>query len=115
MEPIRSMNLAKFVAEMLASFSLSLAVLKSVDLSDPSQLTAKRIMHFRLLFEAIFEKPDELIWNIFTRIAAAPELEPLRNGLEFFIKQYVVISNNLYRPKFKVAKKAIANMEGVIM
>ncbi|XP_058084672.1 uncharacterized protein LOC131232454 [Magnolia sinica] len=115
MELNRSMNLARFVAEMLASFSLSLAVLKSVDLSDPMQLTAKRVMHFRMLFEFVFEKTDALVWNIFTRIARAPELELLRNSLEFFIKQYIVSASRSSTGKFKIAKKALNNVTGVLM
>ncbi|KAG1333927.1 nucleolar MIF4G domain-containing protein 1 [Cocos nucifera] len=81
MELNRSMNLARFVAEMLSSFSLSLAILKTMDLANPTQLTPRRIMHFRMLFEAVFENTDALVWNIFTRIAALLELEMLRNAL----------------------------------
>ncbi|XP_015870472.1 uncharacterized protein LOC107407676 isoform X1 [Ziziphus jujuba] len=115
MELIRSMHLAKFVAEMVSSFTLSLAVLKAVDLNDIRQLTPKRIMHFRMLFEAIFEHRESLIWNIFTRVAVAPELESLRHGIEFFIKGYVVKTNNAVKEKFKVVKKALNNTEGVLM
>ncbi|KAM2892996.1 hypothetical protein FF1_008399 [Malus domestica] len=109
-----SMHLAKFVAEMVASFTLSLAVLKTVDLVDIKQLTAKRTMYFRMLFEAIFEYPDSLIWNIFTRVAVSPELEGLRHGIEFFIK-YIVEANRALKEKFKLAKKALSNVEGVLM
>ncbi|EOY10529.1 MIF4G domain and MA3 domain-containing protein isoform 1 [Theobroma cacao] len=112
---IRSMHLAKFIAEMVASFTLSLAVLKTVEWSDPQMLSSKRVMHFRMLFEAIFEYPDKLIWNMFTRIAVTPELEPLRQGMEFFIKEYVVKTNKKVNNKFKVAKKALNNTEGVLM
>lgn len=108
------MHLAKFVAEMVASFTLSLAVLKTVDLADIKQLTAKRTIHFRMLFEAIFEYPDNLIWNIFTRVAVTPELESLRDGIEFFIK-YIVESNKSLGAKFKLARKALNNAEGVLM
>lgn len=112
---LRSMHLAKFVAEMIASFTLSLSVLKSVELSDAGQLTSKRIMHFRMLFEALFEYPDSVIWNSFTRVAIDPELETLRNGIEFFVREHVVKSNNAFAKKFKIAKKALNNMEGVLM
>ncbi|OMO67905.1 MIF4G-like, type 3 [Corchorus capsularis] len=112
---IRSMHLAKFIAEMVASFTLSLAVLKTVEWSDPKMLSAKRIMHFRMLFEAIFEYSDKLIWNMFTRIAVTPELETLRQGMEFFIREYVVKTNKKVMNKFKVAKKALNNTEGVLM
>ncbi|XP_021282030.1 nucleolar MIF4G domain-containing protein 1 isoform X2 [Herrania umbratica] len=112
---IRSMHLAKFIAEMVASFTLSLAVLKTVEWSDPQMLSSKRVMHFRMLFEAILEYPDKLIWNMFTRIAVTPELEPLRQGMEFFIKEYVVKTNKKVNDKFKVAKKALNNSEGVLM
>ncbi|KAM5548391.1 hypothetical protein ABKV19_000021 [Rosa sericea] len=114
MQLSRSMHLAKFVAEMIASFTLSLAVLKTVDLADIKQLTAKRTMHFRMLFEAIFEYPDSLIWNIFTRVAVTPELESLRHGIEFFIK-YIVETNKSLGEKFKLARKALNNAEGVLM
>ncbi|XP_022718852.1 nucleolar MIF4G domain-containing protein 1 [Durio zibethinus] len=112
---IRSMHLAKFMAEMVASFTLSLAVLKTVEWSNPQMLSPKRIMHFRMLFEAIFEYPDKLIWNMFTRIAVTPELETLRQGMAFFIKEYVVKSTKKVNNKFKVAKKALSNIEGVLM
>ncbi|XP_068635557.1 uncharacterized protein [Aristolochia californica] len=115
MELRRLMNLARFMTEMLASYSLSLAVLKAVDLSDPTQLSLNKIMHFRMLFEFIFEKPDPLVWNIFSRIAATPELEPLRMSLEFFIKHYVVDANKTLAGKFKLTKKAMANIAGVLM
>ncbi|KAM6551563.1 hypothetical protein CsatB_001371 [Cannabis sativa] len=112
---IRSRNLAKFVVEMVASFSLSLAVLKAVDLNDITLLTPKRIMHFRMLFEAMFEYPDKLIWNICTRVAVAPDLENLRQGIEYFVKEYLVKSNRATSEKFKVMRKALNNVEGILM
>lgn len=111
----RSMHLAKFVAEMVVSFSLSIAVLKIIDFTDPVHLTPKKIIHFRMLFEAIFEHSDKIVWNIFTRVAVAPDLETLRNGIEFFVKEYVVKSNKDISNKFKVARKALNNVEGVLM
>lgn len=112
---IRSMHLAKFTAEMVASFSLSLAVLKVIDLNDMVHLTPKRIMHFRMLFETILEFPVKQVWNIFTRVAVAPEYELLRSGILFFMSKYVVTSQKSLGSKFKVAKKALNNVEGVIM
>ncbi|XP_031094036.1 nucleolar MIF4G domain-containing protein 1-like isoform X2 [Ipomoea triloba] len=114
MELMRSMHLSKFVAEMLASYTLSLSVLKVVDLGDVTQLTPKRIMHFRMLFEAIFEFPDKLVWNIFTRIAL-PEHESLCNGIVIFVREYVANGHKSLAGKFKIAKKAINNVEGVLM
>ncbi|XP_031103403.1 nucleolar MIF4G domain-containing protein 1-like [Ipomoea triloba] len=114
MELMRSMHLSKFVAEMLASYTLSLSVLKVVDLGDVTQLTPKRTMHFRMLFEAIFEFPDKLVWNIFTRIAL-PEHESLCNGIVIFIREYVANGHKSLAGKFKIAKKAINNVEGVLM
>ncbi|KAK7396142.1 hypothetical protein VNO78_16938 [Psophocarpus tetragonolobus] len=112
---MRSMHMAKFVAEMVASFTLSLSVLKTVDLNDIILLTPRRIMHFRILLEAIFEYPENLVWNIFTRAAVTPELENLRQGLEFFIKEYVVKTNKDLTQKFKLAKRALNNVEGILM
>ncbi|KAF9609553.1 hypothetical protein IFM89_016989, partial [Coptis chinensis] len=88
MELIQLKNLATFNAEMLMSFSLS-----------------------RSLEEAT-------VWNIFTRVGVTPELEPLRNGLQFFIKQYVVNADHADKSvsnKFKIARKASSNMEGILM
>lgn len=115
MQLLRSMHLAKFVAEMVASFTLSLSLLKTVDFSNARQLTAKRIIHFRMLFEVMFEQPDSLIWNVFTRVAVSPELETLRFGIEFFIREYVVSSNRALSAKFKIVKKALNNVEGILM
>lgn len=115
MQLIRSMHLSKFVAEMVASFSLSLAVLKAIDLTDSSQLTPKRITHFRMLFETILEFPEKLVWNIFTRIAVLPEYESLRDGIVFVIRKYVIEGQKSLSDKFKIAKKALNNVEGVIM
>ncbi|CAI9097492.1 OLC1v1033931C2 [Oldenlandia corymbosa var. corymbosa] len=112
---IRSMHLAKFTAEMIASFSLSLAVLKVVDLGDPGQLTPKRIMHFRMLFEAIFGFPDKVIWNAFSRIAVTPEYESLRIGIKFFVSKYVISSQNNLEPKYKIAKQALKNVKGQLL
>ncbi|KAF9608657.1 hypothetical protein IFM89_010441 [Coptis chinensis] len=118
MELIQSKNLATFTAEMLVSFSLSLAVLKAIDLTDLTQLTLKRVMHFQMLFKAIFKNPEATVWNIFTPVGVTPELEPLGNGLQFFIKQYVVNADHADKSisnKFKIARKASSNMEGILM
>ena len=117
MELVRSRNLARFVAEMLSLFSLSLAFLKAVDLLDPAQLTPRRIVHFRMLMEAIFDNSDALVWNIFTRVAASPELEMLRTGLLFFIKQYVAAANpeKSVAAEYKIVRKALQNVAGVLM
>lgn len=115
MQLVRSMHLARFVAEIIASFSISLSVLKVVDLSDTAQLTPHRIMHFRMLFEAIFEFPDKMVWNVFTRIAVTPEYESLRNGIELFVNKYVVGSQKSFASKFKIARKALNNVEGILM
>ncbi|KAK9170183.1 hypothetical protein Syun_002323 [Stephania yunnanensis] len=116
MELIKSMNLARFTAEMLSSFSLSLGVLKTIELSEYRLFTPKRLLHFRMLFEAIFEHPDSTVWNIFTRIAVTPEFETLRDDILFFVEQYVVnTSKAAMAEKFKIAKKALNNAAGVLM
>ncbi|KAK1310290.1 hypothetical protein QJS10_CPA08g00081 [Acorus calamus] len=56
------------------------------------------------------------VWNIFTRVAAVPELEALRSNLEFFIKKYVITSSEKSpREKCKLVMKALNNMAGVLM
>ncbi|VFQ95346.1 unnamed protein product [Cuscuta campestris] len=116
MQLMRSMHLSRFIAEMLSSFTLSLSVLKAVDFGDITQLTPKKIMHFRMLFEAIFEFTEERVWNIFTRIAM-PEYETLCNGIAIFIREYVASGGQKksLAGKFKIAKKAMNNVEGVLM
>ncbi|CAH1445456.1 unnamed protein product [Lactuca virosa] len=42
MQLMRSMHLAKFIAEMVSNFTLSLAVLKKADLHDTTQLSCKK-------------------------------------------------------------------------
>ncbi|KQK00385.1 nucleolar MIF4G domain-containing protein 1 [Brachypodium distachyon] len=117
MELNRSMNLAKLAAEMLANFSLSLAMLKVVNLANPVEMTPKRIMHFRMLFETLMQKDDALVWNVFTRIAGIPELEILRDGIVLFIKQHVIAKDTgkELAGRFKIAKKALDNAAGVLM
>ncbi|CAN6332324.1 unnamed protein product [Urochloa humidicola] len=117
MEPSRSMNLAKLVAEMLSNFTLSLATLKVVNLANPVEMTPERIAHFQMLFETLLQKDDALVWNVFTRIAGLPELEILRDGIVLFIKQHVITedSGKELASKFKVAKKALDNAAGVLM
>ncbi|KAI8541810.1 hypothetical protein RHMOL_Rhmol08G0091000 [Rhododendron molle] len=115
MELKRSMRLSKFAADMFVSFTLSLAVLKVVDFTDTTQMIPKRIKHFQMLFEAIFEHPDSLVWNVFTRIAANLECESLRQGIEFFINKYVVSSRNSLANKSKIVKKALASVDGALM
>ncbi|CAM0147570.1 unnamed protein product [Urochloa decumbens] len=117
MEPSRSMNLAKLVAEMLSNFTLSLATLKVVNLANPVEMTQERIAHFQMLFETLLQKEDALVWNVFTRIAGLPELEILRDGIVLFIKQHVIAEDTGkdLASKFKIAKKALDNTAGVLM
>lgn len=128
MEMRRLANLARFLADLIGSFSLSLAVLKAVDFTDSAVLTSKVMMHFRILFETLFtQHSDNDIWNIFTRIASPPELENLRNGLELFIHQHLTkndLTGTQFGPtettslivnKIKVVKKALANVSGVLL
>lgn len=104
---IKSMHLAKFVADMIASFNLSLGVLKPVDFSSSIVLNKKRVVHFRMLFEYIFEYPDDLVSKIFDRISVNPDLEILRDGIMFFMKEYVVRANKELTSKFKIVKKVL--------
>ena len=108
---IRSMHLAKLVAEMVSSFTLSLAALKKADLHDTTQLTARKIMHFKIFFEAVFECADNVIWNIFKRIAGSEQYETLRTGIKFFIDSYVLTGNKKFAGKYKIAKKAFKSVE----
>jgi nucleolar MIF4G domain-containing protein 1 len=117
MEPNRSMNLAKLVAEMFSNFTLSLATLKVVNLANPVEMTPERIAHFQVLFETLLQKDDALVWNVFSRIAGLPELEILRDGIVLFIKQHVIAEDTGkdLASKFKIAKKALDNTAGVLM
>lgn len=111
MQLIRSMHLAKLIAEMVSSFTLSLAVLKKADLHDTTQLTSRKIMHFKIFFEAIFEYADNVVWNIFKRIAGSSQYETLRTGIKFFIERYVMGGEKQFAGKYKIAKKALKSVE----
>ncbi|KAJ9545885.1 hypothetical protein OSB04_025592 [Centaurea solstitialis] len=111
MQLIRSMHLAKFVAEMVAAFTLSLAVVKKADLHDTTQLTSRKIMHFKIFFEAVFEYQDNVVWNVFKRIAGSDQYEPLRTGIKFFVERYVMGSDKPFAGKYKIAKKALKSVE----
>lgn len=111
MQLMRSMHLAKLTAEMVSAFSLSLALLKKADLHDATQLTAKKIMHFKMFFEAVFEYKDNVVWNIFKRVAGDPQYETLRTGIVFFIEKYVLGSEKPFGGKYKIAKKALKSVE----
>ncbi|PWA57454.1 MIF4G domain-containing protein / MA3 domain-containing protein [Artemisia annua] len=108
---IRSMHLAKLVAEMVSSFTLSLAALKKADLHDTTRLTPRKIMHFKIFFEVVFECADNVIWNIFKRIAGSEQYETLRTGIKFFIDSYVLAGNKKFAGKYKIAKKAFKSVE----
>ncbi|KAL6995283.1 hypothetical protein U1Q18_005419 [Sarracenia purpurea var. burkii] len=113
MQLLRSRNLSKFVSDMIVSFTLSLAMLKCVDFSG---MVPKQIIHFKMLFETIFEQTDKLVWNIFTRLAVGPEYESLRNSIVFFIHKHVVVSGEKsLANKIKIANKALANVEGILI
>ncbi|KAI3706156.1 hypothetical protein L1987_76414 [Smallanthus sonchifolius] len=111
MQLMRSMHLAKFIAEMVSSFTLSLAVLKKADLHDTTKFTSRKIMHFRMFFEAVFEYADNLVWNIFKRIAGSQQYETLRAGINFFIESYVIPNQKHFEGKYKIAKKALKSVE----
>ncbi|CAA7394752.1 unnamed protein product [Spirodela intermedia] len=112
MELGRSLNLARFTAEMLTSFALPLAALKAVDLG--GAMAARKVMHFRMMFEALLAAADAVVWTVFTRVAGPPELEALRGGLEFFISRHVV-GDAASRARFDLARKALRNVAGVLM
>ncbi|XP_078430846.1 MIF4G domain-containing protein / MA3 domain-containing protein [Wolffia australiana] len=116
MDLARSRNLARFTAAMLTSFSLPLAALKVVDFGAAAGMAARKVMHFRMMFEELLAAADTNVWNVFTRIVVVPELEDLRTGLEFFIARHVATSDTIpMKAKFKLTRKALHNVEGVLM
>ncbi|GJS33712.1 nucleolar MIF4G domain-containing protein 1-like protein isoform X1 [Tanacetum coccineum] len=68
-------------------------------------------MFQRDLFEAVFECADNVIWNIFKRIAGSEQYETLRTGIKFFIESYVLAGNKKFAGKYKIAKKAFKSVE----
>ncbi|KAK1431322.1 hypothetical protein QVD17_07779 [Tagetes erecta] len=111
MQQTRSTNLAKFIAEMVSSFTLSLVVLQKADLHDTTKLTPRKIDHFRMFFKAVFEYADTLVWNIFTRIGGSPRYETLGTEIKFFIERYVIVNQSQFAGKWKIAKKALRSVE----
>ncbi|RVW34850.1 Nucleolar MIF4G domain-containing protein 1 [Vitis vinifera] len=111
----------KFTLQVLhLTIILPLGPFQRTGFNGAAQINAPSKIHCRDAYilhtlTAIFEKPDKLVWNVFTRIAVAPELETLRNGILFFIREYVASTNQAAAKKFRVAKKALNNLEGVLM
>ena len=90
------MHHANFVVEMVASFTLSLAVLRW------QHQAAHAIW-------GPFWVSDKLIWNIFTRVSSPLSLKVLDMVLKFSsrsINYYVLKSNKAITENFKVVKKA---------
>ncbi|CAM6129838.1 unnamed protein product [Calypogeia fissa] len=126
MELRRSANLARFLAHMIGLYSLSLAVLKAVDFTDPSVMTAKVVMHFRIFLETLLtEYSEEVIWNCFSRVAAPPNLATFRDGLALFLHRHIKQSvggnhgdkevKRILGSRYRLAKKGLANIAGVVL
>ncbi|XP_076954646.1 uncharacterized protein LOC143629188 [Bidens hawaiensis] len=111
MEEMRSTHLVKFVAEMVSSFTHTLAVLKKADLHDTTKLGTRKIEHFKKFFETVFVYADNLVWNTFKRIGGSPQYESVRSGIEFFIERYVIGNEKQHIGKYKIAKKALKSVE----
>lgn len=122
MELRRSTNLARLTASLIGSFSLSLSIVKVVDFIEIQKLAPKVVIHFRIMFECMLtEYKDDIIWAIFSRIAIAPELAALRDGLGLFLQKHIVrelkkgdpVKGALLGKRCKLAKKGLANVAGV--
>ena len=59
------------------------------------------------MFEAIFKNLDRVVWNMFKRIAAAPELETLRNGVEFFSGSTWYVGTKALQENSKLQRKPL--------
>jgi nucleolar MIF4G domain-containing protein 1 len=123
MELRRLANLARFMAHMVGSYSLSLAVLKAIDFTDLTVMTAKVVMHFKIFLDTLLtEYSDTVIWNCFSRIAAPPNLTTLRDGLALFLHQHTKqpvgvnsVDNEakkLLASRYRLAKKGLTNIAG---
>ncbi|EPS66541.1 hypothetical protein M569_08230, partial [Genlisea aurea] len=107
MELTRSINLAKFTAEMIGSLSISLGAVKVADLGDPTNLSPKRRMHFGVMFEKLLEFSDELVSKVFARVGTMRDSESFASGIEFFVSRCVVSEKKYLGDKFEIVKRAL--------
>lgn len=108
----RSRNLAELTGMLISLHTISLSVIKVIDFVDIHKLTAKVLLHFRIMFEYILlnTKTEEDLWKVFTRVASAQELAGLRDGLQLFLKQRIKGESELLVKRCKLASKALANV-----
>ncbi|MCO5609437.1 hypothetical protein L7F22_063663 [Adiantum nelumboides] len=91
METRRLANLAHLLADLIATFSLSISVLKVVEFADLKTMTPKAILFYCITLRVLLTAyNDEVVRNVFLRIASAQELEGLRLKLSVFIHQHLM-------------------------
>lgn len=121
MDKRRSLNLARLTVALIGSFTLSLSIVKVVDFTDIRKLSSKVVVHFLVMFESLLiDFSEDIVWGVFSRIAAAPELTSLRDGLILFLNQHVLREvkkgdlekGALKSKRVKLAKKALGNAVG---
>lgn len=116
----RSRNLAELTAALIGLHSISLSVVKVIDFVDIQKLTAKVLLHFRIMFEYLLSKhSNEDLWKVFSRVASTAELAGLRDGISVFLHQRFAKQlkkggdsedNELLVKRCKLARKALANV-----
>jgi len=83
-------NLARLLAHLFASKSLSLSVLKVVTFGSLDEVAVK---FFSLLFSLLFQFPKNVIKTMFKRISTLPKLSLLREGIKIFLRRFLLKSS----------------------
>ncbi|KAH7427309.1 hypothetical protein KP509_10G038400 [Ceratopteris richardii] len=122
METRRLANLAHLLADLIATFSLSLAVLKVVEFGDSKAMIPRAILFYSITLKVLLTAySDDVVRNVFARIATSQELEGLRLKLSVFLCQHVMKglqkkesnlsdkNNLLLLKRFALAKKAMTS------
>ena len=107
--------------------------MQAIDFSNPAAMDSKVTLHFRLFFYFLFTSvKQDVIWAVFSRIAAPPPLGALRDGLMLFFtahlqphigslaRLYATVGStashdelaNVVKRHLHLARKALGNVVG---
>eukprot|EP00794_Sanderia_malayensis_P003193 gene3193-3665_t len=105
-------NMAKLLAHLFASGSLSLSILKVVGFATIDKPTIKFFV--RLFTVLMNEYPENSMRSVFSRIANLPKLSLLREGLKIFIRHFLLTKSKSDEREKEKMKKLIDIAEAAL-
>lgn len=116
MTPTALSNLAEFLVILLSKDALSLAVLKTIQFVDMSPALLKLLQ--KLFSSLLLNQPRQVYEKVFLKVADAPKLRLLRQGLclflrHFFLKDLDVDSKvlNALKQHVEIAEEALSRTD----